>query len=246
LVITSILRSGASTGAQLVAVNNSLVAKIYDPLYCYSSDDRDVVACAEQAYCHEAAAYSHLQKHSEISLNLSTSLIEHGLKVVKSRDVHLILIEYLRGVCMVNLDPYRLSEYVRWEILKQCIEAEIRMLYTGLDHSDFVPRNIIILGSDYHTPQLQVKVVDFEFCRLLAHPGYSNRKLGQRRMLAFKNMAPRVANPVQRYCGGLAAFADLGWCSDDRFSVQEWLWDTFGNDDRYVPAKWALKRPGRV
>ena len=62
LKITAVIR--ASQGAQLVVVNNDMVAKIYDPLFYDESNAcrDDVVFTANSDYCREAAAYEELQK----------------------------------------------------------------------------------------------------------------------------------------------------------------------------------------
>ncbi|KAJ8111334.1 hypothetical protein OPT61_g6043 [Boeremia exigua] len=254
LVVTSTIRTGARSGPQLVIFNNSMVAKIYDPL-CYNpTDDSDVVGRATEAYSCEAAAYRHLQQHPEISdivptfygtwsFDLSVCISHNGLITLQSRQVHFILIEYIQGPSMDKINPHEISEHARLVILKQCIDAEIRILHTGLEHRDYVPRNIILLGSDYETPRVQVKVIDFNFCELLVHPGYPDQRFAQKTISSFNRWAPKLVNPVMRYFGNLDDFADLGWCSEDRYTTKKWMWKTFGNDCRYRSVRWDPDKP---
>ncbi|OSS43854.1 hypothetical protein B5807_11658 [Epicoccum nigrum] len=69
LVITSLIRVGSNCRAQIVVVNNDMVAKIYDPLYYKEYENgllrrcrRDTVRNARNDYDTEVAAYNRLQK----------------------------------------------------------------------------------------------------------------------------------------------------------------------------------------
>ncbi|EDU45057.1 conserved hypothetical protein [Pyrenophora tritici-repentis Pt-1C-BFP] len=69
LAITDLIRTGYTYNAQVVVVNKTMVAKIYDPLYdngfdCYDNK-RDVIVLADGDYSREAAAYETLQRSSE-------------------------------------------------------------------------------------------------------------------------------------------------------------------------------------
>lgn len=253
LSITSVIRTGPRRGAQLVVVNKSLVAKIYDPLYYDPSDDSDVVRRADEMYSHEAAAYNHLQKFPEVSnlvpkfhgswtIGIPVHFNKDGATVSQLREVRLILIEHLDGIPMTRKDPHTLSEHAKSVILAQCIDAEIRLLNTGLNHTDFVPRNIILQGCDYETPNIQVKVIDFDWCDLLLHPKYFDPCFAQDWRESKTKWAPLLPNPVKRWTN-LRNYAQLGWCSQNRSEWRSWLWDVFGHDDRYRPVRWDPDRP---
>ncbi|KAF3007602.1 hypothetical protein E8E13_007835 [Curvularia kusanoi] len=245
LTITSIIRTGQTKGAQVVIVNDSHVAKLYDPLYYDSSEDSDVVTMADQAYSSEAAAYAHLQNFPEVSYLLPKF---HGSWTIKlpapanadkpssqkSREVRLILIEHLQGICMRQFNSETISEHARSVILAQCLDAEVRILFTGLQHGDYVPRNIILQGSDYQTPEIQVKVIDFNLSQLIIHPNYPRQRFAKKWKLARDKWAPKPQNPVARFMQ-LDDFARLGWCSQDWDEMRDWLRDTFGHDERYRP-----------
>ena len=255
LTITSTIRVGAQTGPQVVVVNHKLIAKIYDPMYYDSTEYSDVVKCADRAYSREAAAYSHLKQFPEVSedipafhgtwtIDVKSTFSKEGGAASRSRTVHLILLEHLQGRCMASIDPHTLSEPARSAILKQCINAEIRILHTGLAHRDLAPRNIILVGTDYKTPNLQVKVIDFDFCELFAHPTYSDQEYVRRKKEFYARWAPKLVNPVKRHFCSLEDFACDGWCSDDENERNNWLWETFGHDQQYIPVKWDPNDPG--
>ena len=255
LKITSIIRIGAHTGAQVVVVNHSLVAKIYDPMYYDSSEYSDVVRSADRDYSREAAAYSHLRQFPEVAedipafhgtwtIDVKSTSSKEGGAASRSRTVRLILLEHLQGRCMAAIDPHTLSEPARSTILKQCINAEIRILHTGVAHRDLAPRNIILMGTDYKTPNIQVKVIDFNVCELFAHPTYTDQEYVRRENEFYARWAPKLVSPVKRYFCSLDDFVCDGWCLEDEDERNNWLWETFGHDQRYIPVKWDPNDPG--
>jgi hypothetical protein len=145
---------------------------------------------ANQIYSHEAAAYAHVQKfpgvsdlvpksHGSWTINNPTNFNTNGTAGSRLREVRLILIEHLDGIPMTEKDPHTLSECTRSVILAQCIDAEIRLLNTSLNHMDFVPCNIVPQGCDYETPNIQVKTIDFDWCDLLLHSNYFDPNFAQ-------------------------------------------------------------------
>jgi hypothetical protein len=103
-------------GAQIVRVNNGLVAKIYDALYypSYREDTptrADVGEWAERHYSGEAAAYEELdgrfggtiipKYHGswafDVAVDTASGIIE--------RPIRLILMEFIEGITMLKLDP---------------------------------------------------------------------------------------------------------------------------------------------
>jgi hypothetical protein len=130
LKIAGELHTRPQRGAQVVLVDHGgqrMVAKIYDPLYyCFTDDYRDwkldVVQNATSEYTIEAAAYQRLQElreHEKIKFEGNTTPVYYGswtfdIPVVHkgktfSRSVHMILLEYVEGYCMRNLDARKYS-----------------------------------------------------------------------------------------------------------------------------------------
>ena len=120
--------------------------------------------------------------------------------------------------------------------------SEVRILNSGLNHMVYVPRNIILQGCDYQTPSIQVKVLDFEWCDLYKHLNYPDQKFAQECIESRKKWAPMLVNPVKRWIH-LEDYAQLGWCTANMDEWVTWLWDIFGNDDRYRPVHWDHETP---
>lgn len=124
LEITSLIRTGHDRGAQVVVVNDEMVAKIYDPFY-YSDNENgfkhDVVRCARGDYSREVAAYLQLQTsdaakavtpvfHGSWTAEITTAIDGHDRQESHTRIVQLILIEHLQGECMQYVNPRSMSE----------------------------------------------------------------------------------------------------------------------------------------
>ena len=145
LLITSLVRVGSSHGAQLVVVNNDMVAKIYDPLYYNENEGRwkqDVVKRAHDDYVREAAAYDTLRT-STVAAQITpvfygswpTSITTPIDDVnTKDRTVRLILIERLHGQCMRYINSLELRKKVRSKALMKVLDAEAVLFEAGIRH----------------------------------------------------------------------------------------------------------------
>ncbi|KAJ8111341.1 hypothetical protein OPT61_g6041 [Boeremia exigua] len=256
LKITSIIRVGSDRGAQLVVVNSSMVAKIYDPLYYDEMDwmiKQDVLRAAKGDYSREAAAYQQLQ-HSPAAkgvtpayygtwaATIATPIGPFDQQEIVSRAVYMILIEHLQGECMQYVNPYEMRRRVRSRILKKVLDAEAIISDAGVRHRDCHPRNVILLGSSYDSPDLEVKVIDFNIARVLKPEDISTR------VIRLKAKSPdKLCSPILRHYGSMEEFSASGWCPDDRKEAGKWLWRHFNNDQRYFPVVWdpehSLERP---
>ena len=259
LTITSIIRTGYDRGAQLVEVNRTMVAKIYDPLYYSGFDEfggrkQNVVQIAEGDYSREAAAYEKLQSSTAASAvtpayfgswttEVETVVGKPGQQTTHKRQVRLILIERLHGECMDWVAPCYLRKAVRSLILKKALHAEAIIYQSGINHRDFAPRNIMILGTGYDDPyiavkdiKVDVKLIDFNFARILHHPHYVKR-----RYMASPEedeWFPKLQSPIVRFYGRMMDFSTAGWCSNEDEEAERWLWKHFHNDPRYIPVIW--------
>jgi hypothetical protein len=111
----------------------------------------DVAKRADSEHSIETAAYTELHQSSVEGSAVPTyygSWTLIGLHQVDSelvnREVRLILIEYLPGVCMLDLNPDDLSEAERLNIMRKVIEADYDVRYAGVRHGDLSSRNIIL------------------------------------------------------------------------------------------------------
>jgi hypothetical protein len=266
MVITSTIRTGQQRGAQIVVVDQTMVAKIYDPLYYsalneYGTQD-DVVRDADADYCREAAAFEELQKSPEAltvtpayygtwTTDVETRVRRSSRKNEKhTRTVRFILMERLHGTCMVDVDPYSLREEVRSMILKKVIVAETLIRDAGVKHRDVCPRNIIILGSGYDDPdttvgdiQFEVKILDFNVATVITYPHFVDRMYLGSLKVRKKKWPSKLLSPIMTHSGHMMEFSTAGWCSNDDMEAEKWLWYQFHNDDRYVPVVWDPNDP---
>jgi hypothetical protein len=248
LEITSRLHVGYDRGAQLVVVNNDMVAKIYDPLYYAGYSEHgyieDVVPLADGDYSREANAYNHLQKsedakrytptyHGSWTMEVDTLDPLSENQVPRKRQVRLILIELVNGTCMANIDPYDLPRKVRSNTVKKVLEAESYIFHAGVRHEDTCPRNVIILG-DIRSPKSQVKIIDFNvasIAHLDSQKDYYCRLIEQ---LRVKNPG-KMVSPIPRFWDeGIWEFCGWAWTSDKENAGNEWLWKHFHGNEKYI------------
>ncbi|KAH8723466.1 hypothetical protein GQ44DRAFT_561182, partial [Phaeosphaeriaceae sp. PMI808] len=258
LIITAIIRTGYSRGAQLVEVNNNRVAKLYDPLYYPRFNDyggqEDVVRNAIGDYSREAAAYEVLRKSPTAcavtptffgawSTGISTKIGKTDDQTYHTRQVQLILIERLHGECMGWMIPKYMRKAVRSIILRKTLYAEAVILQAGVIHGDLAPRNVMVLGSNYNDEDLplrdikvEVKLVDFNAAAIIYHQNYKRR-------LAFEAFGSeewmkKLCSPIIRYSGRMMEFSGEGWCSNEDTLPERWLWKHFHTDPRFLSVVW--------
>ncbi|KAH7082618.1 hypothetical protein BKA63DRAFT_583637 [Paraphoma chrysanthemicola] len=175
--IVNTIRTGSDCGAQIVLLESNQVAKIFDPLYYvfYDTDGPaglkiDVTAKADSGYVIEAAAYNKLQ-HSTLpdgiipnyygswTIDIETLI---GDKL-KTREIQIILMHFVPGVQMLDLDPEDLLKEERENIMRKVIEADYTLRYAGFQHDhDISPRNIIITTTTaFSSPDLRLPLVYF-------------------------------------------------------------------------------------
>jgi serine/threonine protein kinase len=222
------LRDGR--GAQIVLVDNGLVAKIYDPLYypSYHEDTpirADVVEWAERHYSREAAAYEELDSRFggiiipkyhgswafDVAVDTASGIIE--------RPVRLILMEFIEGITMLKLDPDQLSEEQKANIMVKAIEAEVALSHHGVVQGDFAPRNVLCSGNDLKSAKLRVVLIDFNASRILRLVGVP------------PNPSKLPISPIVRYWAGAYQF-DAAWLPHP---PGEWLWKHWGDSPFYQP-----------
>ncbi|KAH7412322.1 hypothetical protein DE146DRAFT_642820 [Phaeosphaeria sp. MPI-PUGE-AT-0046c] len=236
--IAQIIRCGKTCGAQVVLTADGLVAKIYDPLYydfCYKAN---VTSIAEVDYVTEVGAYSDpigtsiqgdLMPTYHGSWTLDLPIIVDG--VDKIREARLIMMEYIPGAPMQDLDPRRLTDQERENIMIKFIEADVDLRFLGIEHGDFEPRNVILSireGSDtYETNAFRLCIIDYARCALSAVDG-----------CGYRGPSPEYYNPLF-YWPGQFWYSDWGWLQE-RNQAKDWMWKIWGDggrDRKYVPVE---------
>ena len=176
------IRAGDNHNAQLIAVRvqssssdnlpreTDLVAKIYDPLYFdHEQDDADPLLCVDRDYSHETAAYTALStlQGGVIPKYFGSFSIKIRHKPTAYRFVRLILIEFISGRSMRELETANLSMPIRQTIMKAVIDAETLMYTHNILHMDMRPANIIVCRD---AEVRRVVIIDFGRCCIGRHP----------------------------------------------------------------------------
>ena len=259
LTITGIKTRRKGGGANVVTCfldrdrSVEYIAKIYDgahyPLYadpcgidCMSSADRD--------YSTEAWAYRIMQPliggtvipayHGSWTFALDTS------RPGQRRWVRMILIELVRGECMLDIilranDRHERVDYsllppeqFRLRVLQNIIDAETTIWWeAAIEHEDVEPRNVIV------NPDGSVVLIDF-------NQTYINRfSCHKPKHPKEENPTPFPPTPIERYWPLPRGFADgpekrgrwadwipKAWLSDKELAA-EWLIQTYRNSPKY-------------
>lgn len=270
LVVTKSLAIGNAQGAQVVLCSITpygdgektfeAVAKIYDPLYYpplseIGSYPLDVVGDADEDYSKEAAAYGCLERAGQTgsfapqffgswTFSLPTS---YDLEI-HQRNVRLILIEHIPGICMRDLfvqngpnqiDATHLSEEYRLEVLAGLLDGVAKQDHAGVDQRDLSPRNIIITPPPTlkETRPQRVVLIDYNLSTVYELTEYGKRPA---------QLAKLPLNPMVLFW--TASLSDLaGWapprlCHNRRLR-QEWLQSEFGGEKKtlYEPLEEELE-----
>lgn len=177
--LTGTIRIGDNQSAQLAAVqvlnvtpttthglltNQTLVAKLYDPLYFdHDQDDADPFLCVDRDYSRETATYTALSKlqGTVIPKYYGSYSLEIPVDATRKRFVRLILIELITGTSMQQLDPAGFSQLERQIIMKAVIDVESLIYTYNVQHRDIHPRNIIVAGKFAPSHSRKVVFIDF-------------------------------------------------------------------------------------
>ena len=240
--ITKELRVCDGRGAQIVIANGDLVAKIYDPLfypaYENSSTRDDVIMEADYDYTREAAAYNELRGPFEGTIipkyygSWTCDITVNTPSGPRKRPVRLILMEFVDGVCMQDLDANELTEEERSDIMVKAIDAETAIAFRGVHHRDFAPRNVLCTGDGLWSTDLRVTIIDFNVS-VVTRLAYS---------WTPSDSAQLPASPIERWQHQPLGFE--GWVPSKPDKKKEWLWKHWAGSPLYQPV--VHKKESRV
>jgi catechol 2,3-dioxygenase-like lactoylglutathione lyase family enzyme len=156
------------------------VAKVYDPLYygfvdlLQSDLPRDVTYFADGDYTREVAAYAFLEQHGvrnpEVpayhgswTFDLPTHVQDTNSRTAAhTRPVRMLLIEYIDGKALFEMNPAKTPTHYRLKVLSQMMETETRLRHLGLSHNDFSPNSVLVCGYDtFRSGPTRVCLFDF-------------------------------------------------------------------------------------
>ena len=137
LKIKGKLQTGFCKAAQVfvvkvkaISADKLLVAKLYDPYFslrCEVHEDR--FKFADYYYSCETAAYCKLQHLQGVSILRYYGSYTCALPAGEGRHRHVrpVLLEYITGVPLDQMDEDRLSEAERRQVMRQAVEVEHRV-----------------------------------------------------------------------------------------------------------------------
>lgn len=230
---------GRGNGPQVVSCTRQghdglLVAKIFDPLYYPFADDdfphipNNVIPRAENDFAQESAAYRQLDD------KLGGGLIPrfHGSWLVdiplkdRVRSVGFILMEHVPGFPLDKFDREHLTEEERLRVLALVMEAETDMQFSGVSHSDIMPRNVICSTRDLLASDLRIRIIDFGFVTIL-------KLLDGKVPCEFEALPD---SPIKRYWNSMSV--DMYTWIPEHWNNKEWnqwLMETWGGSTKYKP-----------
>ena len=107
---------------------------------------------------------------------------------------------------MKALNPTELTEDERLNIMFKIVEASGALWHHGISHQDVAPRNVIICGEPYSSPDLRVYLIDFNMAQL---DRLTSDYLWKGDMKIPKNRYPLPISPILRWWGGIPNFQSL-------------------------------------
>ncbi|KAI8931007.1 hypothetical protein NX059_012018 [Plenodomus lindquistii] len=258
--VDGLIRTGGDCGAQILLVDDGLIAKVYDPLFYQFHFDydwappkhpqkRNVTLQADRDYMGETAAYVALVEAGHVG---TIAPVFHGSWIInvpveveglrRLRPVHMILMEYVIGTAMLDIKPQDLTEAERENIMHKVVEAETDLVIAGVSHADFEPRNIILSPpSSPLTPERDstdstafadpdLRVCIMDFALCTVYPRMEGEPF-------------RYRNPLFEWIDN-DIWSDYGWLPPTEEAGQ-WMWRMWGDggkDGKYVAVKEGANR----
>ncbi|CAI7563921.1 unnamed protein product [Penicillium pancosmium] len=191
-----------------------LVAKAFDPLYCYDGDDRylDAFREVERLYAHEVQSYQVLSDYQGQGIpkfygSFSLCLLVSG--TTSRREVPMVLIGCVKGSSMMSLKPEQIPQSVRQHILRTMIELESSIYENNVDMLDLAPRNTMLIRPDGVKPE--VVFIDFADVQFRSDRHYWDGDIPRK-------LSSQYISPLLRWKGG-PRMGFEGWA--------DWDWDSW-------------------
>ncbi|KAH6974732.1 hypothetical protein EDB80DRAFT_659097 [Ilyonectria destructans] len=224
------------------------VAKIYDALYysfTYSGTPVDVTWRADMDYRCEAASYEDLQKAEVDGLlvpkyygSWTFDVPLFGSDIV--RPVRMVLMEWIQGITMYSLveegQTTRIPPQQRLNILAGAMEVYCKLIFHGVNHRDFAPRNIVLVGSNIEAHLPRVLLIDLNRSVATNRPNSTFPRI----------ITERPDNPIT-YLFGTCNNEFLSWVPQPHRSkpsvFKGWLKTTWENSEEFeAPVGRNLRR----
>lgn len=223
-----------------------VVAKVYDPLY-YDDDEGylNPFRCVDADYTHEAAAYEFLPdlQGKKIPKYYGSFSLEIPVGISATRSVRLLLIEFIPGTTLRDLDPKNVSRSDRQRIMKSVVDFDTSLYKKDIVLQDSHPRNFILVDRAQSDRQEIVVFIDFGDVLFGRTSFYSTDPDVERKSFPGTYISPLLRwHTCHRRASKFRDWIDWNW--------QRWLEEVYERDaksitqemrDRYLP-DFLLKR----
>ncbi|PYH48603.1 uncharacterized protein BP01DRAFT_261836, partial [Aspergillus saccharolyticus JOP 1030-1] len=219
-----------------------LAAKIYDPVYFNHRDyDCDPFRYLDLLYNQETAAYRHLharglgawipQYYGSYEMD-----IEHP--GIGTRQVRLILMEYIEGVSLELRDPADFDVITQKRVMELIVKAESQFYAVDLRYEDLCMRNVIVHGLVGFDPNCQPRITFIDFSNAIISRTDSRKKGWTKACFLLPGV---YISPILRwYRGYIPKKHDFTqWCV---WNWNHWLCETFADDFEHITpemVKWV-------
>lgn len=144
---------------------DTVIAKIYDPLY-YNDDDGYLNSfhAVGQSYSHETHAYNVLSEFqgTRIPTYYGSYSLDLPAEGKATRIVRLILPEYINTKSMQQVSPKDYPQDIRQQMLKSIIDFDSLVYERDILLRDLCPRNVLIVEKDEFDPAKDLIFIAFE------------------------------------------------------------------------------------
>jgi hypothetical protein len=226
-------------------------AKVYDPLYYGFKDlmwpdmPRDVTYTADGDYTREATAYEYLEKRFFERLEMPAYFgswtfdppTDHNYSNAHTGDhtrpVRMILIEYVDGKTMLEINVARTPVEHRLNVLTRAMEAESVLRHVGLEHNDVTQRNILVCGYDsLTTAPTRVCLFDFNIAVIADR----SRDVVENGLVPEKTRRPVSPIDLWWHAGVLefGTWLPEHW-EDQPKEWRRWVYEKYSNSEIFEP-----------
>lgn len=234
-----------------LANGKRLVAKIYDPLYFFDDNGYfDPFLCVESRYVNESATYLRLSDLQgtwipEYYGSFSLQFAVQGTST--KRCVRLILIGFIPGHSMREMEPKSLSQYDRQGIMKRLIDFDTMLYSRNIVYVDKHPRIIILTTPELRQPKhRRIVFIDFGCVRFRRNCAYPPDAEIESKMFAGTCVSPLLRWHKTVPGSFMADFFEWidwdwqPWLETECASTAGWIFDEMR--DKFLP-KWLIQPP---
>ncbi|KAL1861179.1 hypothetical protein Plec18167_002883 [Paecilomyces lecythidis] len=136
----------ASPNPHYLKPGKEIVTKIYDPLYFNDGGYINPFRAVDKHYTHEARTYDVLSdlQGTLIPTFYGSYTLDIPVNGHQKRIVRLILLDYVSGKSMQQVNPMDFSQQTRQQIMKSIVDFETLIFQRDIALTDLSPRNVVM------------------------------------------------------------------------------------------------------